>query len=49
MERKQVVDLLKRIKYNYNEFIVDDYTITGFTHNGNFGDIKVIVDDNIYN
>ena len=28
MERKQVVDLLKRIKYNYNEFIVDDYTIT---------------------
>ena len=28
---------------------VDDYTITGFTHNGNFGDIKVIVDDNVYN
>ena len=28
---------------------VDDYTITGFTHNGDFGDIKVIVDDNVYN
>ena len=28
---------------------VDDYTITGFTHNGNFGDIKVIIDDGIYN
>lgn len=28
---------------------VDDYTITGFTHNGNFGDIKVIIDDGVYN
>ena len=28
---------------------VDNYTITDFTHNGDFGDIKVIVDDNVYN
>ena len=27
---------------------VGDYTITDFTHNGNFGDIKVIVHDEVY-
>ena len=26
---------------------VGDYTITDFTHNGNFGDVKVIVQDDV--
>ena len=28
---------------------VGDYTITDFTHNGNFGDVKVIVQDDVCN